>query len=336
MHLINIFNDIQNDFQKEQYSSSSVLSRRFELHNRIVILASVYKNSFLCEVGYLLSQEFSLDILKDLPNWKGMEQRVSKIMDNGKTAQFIIFKQLDCYEHKIFALVMQNIIDEIEKLESVVNIINSIKETLIKWSTFFQFEKEYVLSENKQQGLYGELHFMEKMIGLYGEKIINCWTGCNAEEHDFYVDTNAIEVKSSSAKGPDKIKISNEYQLDDAGIMGRLYLLFLKLKKSEKDGESLPEIVERIFSLLSVSNKEIFNNKLLKVGYIYKMPELYTICFKLRDESCYEVVPEFPKITTKTISKGIGCVDYTVSLDACSQFQITIESFYKGVKNFDY
>lgn len=336
MHLINIFDDIQKDFYKEQYTSSNVLSRRFELHNKIVILANVYKNSSVCEVGYLLPQEFSLYILKDLPNWKGMEQRVSKIMDNGRMSQFLIFQQLECYEYKIFSIVMQNIIDEIEKIKSVKNVINTIKETLIKWSTFFQFEKEYVLSDNKQQGLYCELFFLEKMIRLYGEKFIDCWTGCNAEEHDFYVDTNAVEVKSSSAKGPDKIKISNEYQLDDSGLMGKLYLLFLKMKKSEKDGEALPEIVERIFSLISVNNKEIFKNKLLKVGYIYIMPELYTICFKLRDESCYEVGADFPKITTKSISKGIGCVDYSVSLDACSQFEITIESFYKGVKKIDY
>lgn len=334
MHLINIFDDIANDFEKIQYVNSKVLSRRFQLHNGMVILVNMHKCDLLEEVGYLLNDNYSIQLLKRLPKWKGMEQRISNISYKEKSEQFLMFTQLPNYEHKIFSLVMQDIVDSLEGMESNLLAISNIKEILVKWNTFFQFDKEYVLSDNKQQGLYGELYILEKMIILHGKNFINNWTGCNAEVHDFYFETNAIEVKSSSTKGPDKIKISNEYQLDDSKLIGKLYLLFLKLKKSEVDGESLPDIVDRISKLLSESDRIEFNNKLIKVGYIYQMPELYKLFFKVIDESCYEVVEGFPRITTKALCKGIGKVEYTVSLDACNQFQIMIEDFYKGVKLF--
>lgn len=186
-------------------------------------------------------------------------------------------------------------------------------------------------SDNVQQGLYGELYLLDKLITLKGEKAVECWTGCNSETHDFYCGIDAVEVKSSSVKGPNKVNISSEYQLDDTGVLGRLYLLYLKLKKSEIDGETLPVIVERIASMLSPEYRIKFYDKLLKIGYVYQMPELYKLHFKLREENCYDVEDGFPRITAKMLNKGITSVDYTLSLDACNSFQITIESFYKGV-----
>ena len=147
----------------------------------------------------------------------------------------------------------------------------------------------------------------------------------------FILEKMRVEIKSSSAKGPEKVKISNEYQLDDSGVMGLLYLLYLSIKKSEVDGEMLPEIVERIMIQLDCSQKEMFKEKLLKVGYVYSMPELYTYHFRVREESCFMVKGNFPRITPKNIHKGIGAVEYVVSLDACRSYMIEIESFYKGV-----
>ena len=61
------------------------------------------------------------------------------------------------------------------------------------------------------------------------------------------------------------------------------------------------------------------------------MPELYTYHFRVREESCFMVKGNFPRITPKNIRKGIGAVEYVVSLDACRSYMIEIESFYKGV-----
>lgn len=328
--LTNIIEDIKKDFMKSQYINASVLSRRFVVSQQNVILVNLYRINSISEISILISDDITKEMLNSMPKWKGMEERLSSIKDDNRMKQFLTFTQSEECDIMIFLLVLQDILDSIENLDNKDVIIN-INNVLIKWNTFFQFDKNYVLSENVQQGLYGELCILDKLVDIKGEKAISYWTGCNAEIHDFYCGKDAVEVKSSSAKGPDKVKISNEYQLDDSGLLGRLYLIYLKMKKSEVDGECLPDIVERVANKLGQGNKLIFYDKLLKVGYLYQMPELYSNHFKIIDENCYTVEEGFPRITTRSICKGVGAVDYVVSLDACNLFQITIESFYKGV-----
>lgn len=328
--LTNILEDIKNDFVKEQYRNSIVLTRRFVLAKGNVISVSMNKNTDLCGIGIDIPDETTYEELNSLPKWKGMEGKDNIVTEKTGTKRVLSFEQLEGYDQTIFVNVMKDVCDNLEFVDKRGS-VSTIKYTLQKWSVFFQFEKDYVLSANVQQGLYSELTVLEKMIKKNGNKALAYWTGYNSESHDFYIGKDAVEIKSSSAKGPEKVKISNEYQLDDSGVMGLLYLLYLSIKKSEVDGEMLPEIVERIMIQLDCSQKEMFKEKLLKVGYVYSMPELYTYHFRVREESCFMVKGNFPRITPKNIHKGIGAVEYVVSLDACRSYMIEIESFYKGV-----
>lgn len=328
--LINVLEDIKNDFFKEQYTNSIVLTRRFVLTNDNIISVSLHKNTRLCEIGIEIPEETTAEELNSLPKWKGMEGKDNLLPEKNGIKRYLSFEQLDGYDQAIFVNVMQDVCDDLEFVDKK-NCVLTVKRTLQKWSIFFQFEKDYVLSANAQQGLYSELWVLEKLIMKNGSKALEYWTGYNSEAHDFYIGKDAVEIKSSSAKGPEKVKISNEYQLDETGIIGLLYLLYLNMKKSEADGERLPEIVERIMLQLDLTQKEMFKEKLLKVGYVYAMPELYTHHFRVREESCFVVKDNFPRITPKNVSKGIGAVEYVVSLDACRSYMIEIESFYKGV-----
>lgn len=328
--LTNILEDIKTDFVKEQYRNSIVLTRRFVLAKGNVISVSMNKNTDLCGIGIDIPDETTYEELNSLPKWKGMEGKDNIVTEKTGTKRVLSFEQLEGYDQTIFVNVMKDVCDNLEFVDKRGG-VSTIKYTLQKWSVFFQFEKDYVLSANVQQGLYSELTVLEKMIKKNGNKALAYWTGYNSESHDFYIGKDAVEIKSSSAKGPEKVKISNEYQLDDSGVMGLLYLLYLSIKKSEVDGEMLPEIVERIMIQLDCSQKEMFKEKLLKVGYVYSMPELYTYHFRVREESCFMVKGNFPRITPKNIHKGIGAVEYVVSLDACRSYMIEIESFYKGV-----
>lgn len=327
--LIKVHGDILNDFEKDIYAKSEVLYRKFILKGGTILLIAVYKRLDITEIAFSLP-EFNPQLIKNLPKWKGMQEKVISGFTNEENTPFLSFVQSKEYDKKIFFTIMQDLMDHITVVDNA-KIFFIIKETLEKWSIFFQFEKEYVLSPNAQQGLYGELYVLEKILYEQGEKVIDCWTGCNLETHDFYLGNDALEIKSSSAKGPDKVKISNEYQLDDDKLLGKLYLMYLKMKKSEIYGESLPMIVYRISNKLSSSKRRNFYDKLLKVGYIYQMPELYIIYFIVYDETCYKVEDGFPRIIKKNLAKGVGSVDYMISLDACERYLVTVESYYKGV-----
>ena len=327
--LINVLEDIKKDFGKEQYTNSIALTRRFVLTKGNIITVSMNKNTELCEIRIKIPEETTSEELKAFPKWKGMDENDNIISKESENERWLSFEQLDGYDREIFFRVMQDVCDALELIDKKSN-VSTVKRTLQKWSVFFQFEKEYVLSVNAQQGLYSELWILEKMIIQNGPKALEYWTGCNPEVHDFYIGKDAVEIKSSSAKGPEKIKISNEYQLDDTGVIGKLYLIYVNIKKSETDGDVLSKIVERIMLQLDYSQKEIFKEKLFKVGYAYVMPELYKHHFRVREESCFIVKDKFPRITPKNISKGIGAIEYVISLDACRSYMIEIESFYKG------
>ncbi len=328
--LINVLEDIKNDFVKDQYKNSIVLTRRFILAKDNIISVTLNKKKMLCEIGIEISGETTLEELNSLPRWKGMEGKDILVSEKTGTKRVLSFEQLKGYDQVIFVNVMQDVCDELEFVDKK-DCVSTVKRTLQKWSVFFQLEKDYVLSANVQQGLYSELWVLEKLIKQNGNEALEYWTGYNSESHDFYIGKDAVEIKSSSVKGPETVKISNEYQLDDTGVIGLLYLLYLNMKKSEVDGEMLPEIVERIMLQLDCDQKEIFKDKLLKVGYVYVMPELYTYHFRVREESCFLIKNNFPRITPQNVSKGISAVEYVVSLDACRSYMIEIESFYKGV-----
>ncbi len=331
MILLNsILEEIRNDFTKSQYSGSVVLSRRFVLSKGNVINISLNKNSELSEIAIVIPQSTSLEELNTLPKWKGMEEKSSLVSNGGQTVKYVIFNQLEGYDKSIFVMVMQDVCTELDKSENT-KCVSVIKNTLKKWNTFFQFERDYVLSANAQQGLYGELFFLEKMILRFGVKALAGWTGYNLESHDFYYGGDAIEVKTSSAKGPERVRISNEYQLDDAGVSGHLFLIYLNMKKSEVDGERLPDIIDRIMHLLENQQKSRFIECLFKIGYVYLMPDIYKFHFKVREESYFLVKEQFPRITSKNIHRGIGSVEYVLSLDACQSYMIEAESFFKGV-----
>jgi hypothetical protein len=328
--LTNVLEDITLDFKKTEYAEASALSRSFVLAKSNKVTVSLFRKDNSCELAVMIPFDVSNEMLSSLPKWKGMETKTSIMGEGAESQKYIEFHQLEGYDQSIFLCLMQNIIEELNFVEFSSSII-TIKEVLKKWSVFFQFEKEYVLSANAQQGLYAELFVLEKLIQLRGANALSGWTGYNMESHDFYYGDDAIEIKSSSAKGPQKVRISNEYQLDEEGVIGTLYLMYLNMKKSEVDGETLPEIIERIMIQFDLGQKELFKEKLFKVGYIYALPELYKYHFRVREESCYDVKDGFPRITPNMLNKGIGAVEYVVSLDACSSYLIEIETFYKGV-----
>lgn len=328
--LINVISDIESDFNEKLYIESKALTRRFILKRGNIFFVTVEKKTKLCEVSFGISEDITNAELNSLPQWKGMEEICIMVPNDNEVNRRLVFKQLEGYDRAIFIKVMQDLIDAIDDV-SKEHCIATIKKTLQKWSVFFRFEKNYILSENAQQGLYGELIVLEKMIQKKGNKALGCWTGYNAESHDFYFGNDAVEVKSSSAKGPESVQINNEYQLDESDVIGNLYLMYLSIKKSTVDGEILPDIVNRIMFNLDINQRERFSDNLFKVGYIITMPELYNYHFRLRDESCFIVKDKFPRITSKTIEKGIGSVNYTISLDACRSYMVEIESFYKGV-----
>lgn len=334
-YISEMYKTIECDLILPIYEGKKKLSRSKVLDNSIRTIFFVDANTKTREFGIKLNMDYGREVINTLPKWKGIEISINHMYDyEDENYDCIVFQQLEQYENYIFEIIVEDIFDTLKCLREPNRTIITLINVLTKWKKFFLIQPEIKMSEIKQQGLYGELLLLEQLIKKYGEQAVHWWTGCNMETHDFYIDTNAVEVKTTSTKGPYKINISSEYQLDPMDVNGRLFLKFIALRKSETDGEHLPELIEKIKTTVMdhQGNIEEFNNKLYKYGFIKEHPELYNIGFKQREMCNYEINGQFPKIVSKDLPIGIGNITYELDLPICEQFQISEEELYNALK----
>ena len=210
--------------------------------------------------------------------------------------------------------------------------ISSLISRLIQWSVFFRNCPEGILSVKQQIGLYGELNFALHFVqnGLSG--IINHWKGPDKAAKDYIFQDTAVEVKTTLRDDKNRIQISNEFQLDAEGF-DKLFLYFIIVSEDNIEGQTLPEQIDAIRYYLKndLHLINIFEDLLKKAGYEESFRDRYTTRFVSNSSFCYEVTPEFPRITPKNLVHGISSVSYMIDIAACSDFQWTIPDFFQSI-----
>ena len=182
----------------------------------------------------------------------------------------------------------------------------------------FQRKGDELLSVEKQVGLYGELTLIQNLIndGKDECKVVEAWVGPEGGDKDFILDSVGIEVKSS-VRGDKIVKISNVQQLDSLGLT-HLYLYHYIYAKTEGGNNTLPQIIANLRNILANSPVlSAFENKLVMVGYQDAHSARYTMSYNLRDEICYEVNDNFPKIVRSNMMLGIIDASYDLDLNTC-------------------
>lgn len=194
-------------------------------------------------------------------------------------------------------------------LRSEKQVVRTIFNQLEKWQALFEKLKGEGLTPSEQQGLYGELHFLQKFITKQDAAFaLNSWVGTDREVRDFQYNDWAVEVKTTAGNNHQKVNISSERQLDET-LLENLFLFHLSVEAAKKNGESLNAKVNSIRETLqdNVLTLNVFNNKLLEVGYFEKHTHLYKEkCYQIRDENYYKIDSEFPRIKEKEIRNGVS------------------------------
>ena len=164
-------------------------------------------------------------------------------------------------------------------------------------------------------------------MDIKGRHAVSCWTGYEQETHDFYVEGNAFEIKTTSTKAPYKMHISSEYQLDDKEVNKDLYVNFYALRKSVSDGKTLPELIAEVQSYFDgypLLQKK-FEEGLNKYGYFFGLEDKYGTGYHIREEHTFIVKEGFPRITKESLSAGISKCTYDVSVDTTAPFKVSEE-----------
>ena len=190
-----------------------------------------------------------------------------------------------------------------------------------QWKKFFS-TKATILSEPEIMGLIGELLFLkEYAFERYGQsKALNGWSGPEPTHKDFAYDSEWFEIKTVGTSSK-TVKISSVEQLD-ASSKG--YLVVHKLEKmSEKfSGISLNNLVEDVKNILVYDeDKDIFENKLSQVGYVYN--ELYdSYVYHYVCTQKYIVDDNFPRLKKESLPKGIVNVSYEIELSSILKMEV--------------
>ena len=268
------------------------------------------------------------------PHWKGVEINTAALPAYGIDTPFVVLSQLPNSASDIFEIVVEDLRNQLKAAKNNEESLTVIIEVLAKWKEFFTSDKELIMSEIRQQGLYGELLFLNECMNFQGAEAVLHWAGSEDETHDFYFGPNAVEVKTTSVQAPYFASISSEYQLDNGDVPGKLFLRFYAFRKSHSGGEKLPELIAEIRGRLgeNLSMMQKFNEKLKKYGYFDEAEDSYTVGYYQRDTYCFAVKDSFLRITKDTVPLGVADLTYRVSIMSCMPYAQDTQLVHEALK----
>jgi len=88
---------------------------------------------------------------------------------------------------------------------------------------------------------------------------------------------------------------------------------------------TLPAFIREVFTQIQddpIASFQ-FQIKLAKYGYNEALSEKYTVGFTIFEVRFYEIVEGFPRLLQKNLPNGIGDLQYSVIVAACTPFEIT-------------
>ena len=208
-----------------------------------------------------------------------------------------------------------------------------------KWKELFSRRKDQKLSAQEQQGLFGELFFLGKLLLTSIDKVTTngFWVGPDQAPKDFQSDMWAVEVKTTSANIHSGISINGELQLDETEVE-HLFLFNLVVEVLQQDGQTLPELIAAIRQLLKGDSRatSVFESKLILVGDFDFDKEFYNDRhYHIRKEQYFQIKDEFPRIKKDDLKIGVSEVKYRISLDFSSENMVIEENVINTIETYE-
>ncbi len=231
----------------------------------------------------------------------------------------------------VFTALAEDVVPRVAATTSARAAAVALLGRLRRWQKFLAAGTSG-LSAEQQRGLYGELHTLRSHLlpGLGAEVAVAGWRAPQAAHQDFQFVSGAVEVKTTTAKQPQAVRITSERQLDDTGIRA-LFLQVVVLDEREVEpgaaggGECLPGLVADLRSRLAgePGALELFDDQLLEAGYLdADAPRYSGRRFTLRRELTFRVQRSFPRLVERSLPAGVGDVNYALSLAAGAPWEV--------------
>jgi Putative PD-(D/E)XK family member, (DUF4420) len=323
MNISEIWSELENDVKLDK---SGYLARRVKPNAlcdlRIAVIEPEGIRSLLLRVKDRVAKT-----IREYPQSEGFQVQLVRLPNNAQDFVTIQLSLVQSRYSDIFTVLVNDVITGVAEKTTEEAGLEEFFVRLKRWQTFLRANQPEGLSELAQQGLYGELYFLRQMvlpnINLFNK--LQCWTGPKATQQDFQFAGCAVEVKTTSTKQHQKLTIASERQLDNTGA-GTIVLLHLSLDIRQCQGETLPEMIANVRSLVAddMLAKDELENCLFEVGYLDLHASQYEeIGYLIREHNYFKVENDFPRIIESDLRNGVGDVRYTISVAECKRFSIS-------------
>jgi hypothetical protein len=237
----------------------------------------------------------------------------------------LILELRDPAAAQLFATLCDDITERAAKAESDEHAATVLINRFTRWKRMLERAPDG-LSPSRQRGLYGELWTLRELLApaLGVERAVAAWIGPEGAPRDFETEGHGVESKTSAANEPQVVAINGERQLDDAGLAS-LHLVHLSLESVQGSGETLPDLVNAVRTLVAGTSAEGgLDDLILESGYLDAHASRYgREGYLLRRLTVLRVAgPDFPRLTEDALPDGVGSVRYRLAIDACRDHEV--------------
>lgn len=253
------------------------------------------------------------------------------ISDDDKMYCNVMLSLTDNSFTEVFDVLIEDCLIAISTGANVAECMQIFAARLSAWRNMLEEYSNNGLTPTAQQGLFGELILLLRLLRKYPYRaieLVTAWQGPDKFRQDFQCKDWAIEVKTTT--GQDSVVIANELQLSTFRLK-HLFLWNFALDRHKGQGATLNDLVAEIGYLINHNPKAIavFNTRLVSSGYYAHQSDLYEgFGYFIREEKIFSIADQFPALTDKNIPKGISKVTYTLSLSTCIPFIVEEEEVY--------
>lgn len=311
------------DLEADPSATSGLLYRRYSASVKPDIFAGIHRKTNVAQ--RLLAVSLPAPVLTEPVMLHGLSLTIEKDTDR-PGRQMVLLTLSDSSQSDLFGVVCEDLIAQIADETDHQTVLTTLQNRLEQWTILFENMSPGGLSAEKQQGLFGELWFLNYWLdaGADPAHCLTAWSGPAGSIHDFQLSDRAVEIKTTSAVNPQSIRISNERQLDDSGL-SHLWLWFLMLDVRPTGGQSLNKLIDTLLDRLNASAllQNQFRLKLYQAGYQPVQRHLYDLpTYMLRSEQVFRISEGFPRLRPDNLPVGVSAVRYAVALTACQPFVV--------------
>lgn len=242
----------------------------------------------------------------------GVEMQPRQLSQDGEMRWFLDVVCTRTDLRWLFSSFVADILLRIRR-QPEISSVGIVKTCFTAWRALFS-AAERRLTVKQLAGLFGELHVLEALLVLAPSSVV-LWRGPLQEPHDFVSPTADLEVKTTLSGEDDIVHVHGLTQLA-VPAEGSLHLVHLRVEVPAGDGESVPELVDR---LRDVDTSGRLVGLLQAAGYHEGHRAAYNdLTFKTVAERWLPVESDFPKLTAGSFPGGQvppGLANFRYSLD---------------------